>query len=1139
MQQIHWAGFSRTAVAAAAVAIVASAPALAQNTTSAVSGVVSGADGRPVAGAVVNIRHVESGSVNTATTDATGRYTARGLRVGGPFTITISKDGITETRQNVFLALAETLSLDVALGAPSATVVVTGRADNSRLDRSAMGSGTSLGSRDLAAFASVQGNLQDYARFDPRISQTDKERGQITAGGQNVRFNAITIDGVTVNDTFGLEDNNLPTLRQPIPLESIQSAQVNLSNYDVTQKGYTGANINAVTKSGTNEFKGTLSYSWRDDGLVGKRFNRVDGSYFDAPKFSEDTKAVTLGGPIIKDRLFFYAAYQEYTSSRGSPAFGPLGSSATNVGITQAAIDEAIRIARTTWGFDAGTSVVPTGLEAVQKDTLLKVDWNISDEHRLSVRYTKNDQEEPTLGGFSPTGLSLSTWWFNQTKEVESVVAQWFADWSSTFSTELKVSTRDYASRPVVPQRLPAIGLRFSGALPAGSPSGVNVNNRFLNFGTQDSRHFNELETKTTDLYFGGTWTRGAHELKFGIDYADNEVFNVFLLNTFGNYTFGCEAGTYSFGTFSSCDAMTAAQRDLATLENFRNGRPSSYTVQLPLAGRQLRDATATWSYENTGFFLQDNWRINRDLSVMLGIRVDKQNVPIKPLANTAAAQPRVAGSVGANGALVRDSGGFGLDNTQTLDGNTLVQPRVGFNWNLGTNERRMQLRGGFGLFQGAAANVWLSNPFSNTGVAIGSFSCTTFGACNTANARFTPDPDNPTRLTGQPPAPNIDFISGDLEQPSVWKANLAFDAELPRLPVVGQLTAGFEWLHTKTESGIYYQQLNLGNPTARGTDGRPLFYTPQTYNQACWTGSNFSATGACTGARARALSNPAFNNAFLARRTSKGGGDAITISIGQPSLAGLSWNLAFTRTAAQEVSPVTSSTSGSNFGNRSIFDPNEETLQNSNYLIKDRFSANVAYSKAFVGKYRTTFGVFYEGRKGRPYSWTFINDMNGDQVGGNDLMYIPSAQGSGEVVFRGGEAEEALFWRIVNENPTLASARGGIVGRNNAFAPWVNNFDVRVSQELPGFLPQHKAVFSMDILNFGNLLNKKWGRIDEIGFPSNRSFVNFNGLDSQGRYIYSLPRNAQGGVNIEDFETRQRAGESQWAIQFSLRYEF
>lgn len=1126
-----WTGYARTALAAA-VAIVVAAPALAQNTTAAVGGQVTGPDGKPLAGAAVNIRHIESGSVTNATTDAEGRYSARGLRVGGPYTITFSQGGRTERRDNVFLSLAETLALNMQLGAAGSTVLITGRAVPSRLDSTAMGSGTSLSSRELAAHASISGNLQDFARFDPRLSQTDKERGEISAGGQNTRYNAITIDGVTINDTFGLEANNLPTLRQPIPLAAIQSVQVNLSNYDITQKGYTGAGINAVTKSGTNELKGSLSYSWRDDSMVGKRYNSSTDTYFDAPTFKEDTKAITLGGPIVKDKLFFYAAYQEYTSSRTSPTFGPLGSSVTNVGITQAAIDEAISIARNTWGFDAGTSVVPQGLEAVQKDILFKLDWNINDNHRASLLYTKNEQEEPQLNGFSATGLSLSSWWFNQAKEVESVVAQWFADWTPSFSTELKVSKRDYTSVPVVPVRLPAVGLRFSGALPAGTPSSVSSNNRFLNFGTENSRHFNELGTKTTDIYAGATWTRGAHELKFGVDYADNEVFNAFLQNIFGNYTFGCEAGTYTFGTFASCDAMTPAQRDQAVLENFRNGRPSSYLVQLPLAGRTLRDAVATWSYENTGFFLQDTWKINKNLNVLLGLRVDRQDVPTKPLANAAAAAPRVAGSL-TGSTIVRDTGGFGLDNTQTLDGNTLVQPRFGFNWNLGTSERRMQVRGGFGLFQGAAANVWLSNPFSNTGVAIGSFQCTSLGACNTANARFGTNPDNPPALSGQPPAPNIDFISGDLEQPSVWKANVAFDMELPPLPVVGQLVAGFEWLHTKTESGIYYQQLNLGAPTARGTDGRPLYYTPQTYNVACWTGSNFSTTGtACAGGRQRALSNASFNNAYLARRTSQGGGDSITVSIGQPSLAGLSWNLAYTRASMKEVSPLTSSTSGSNFGNRQIFDPNEEVLQNSNYLVKDRVSASLSYSKAFFGKYRTTFGMFYEGRKGKPYTWTYINDMNGDQVGGNDLMYIPSAPGSGEVVFRGGATEEARFWEIVNANPALSSAKGGVVGRNNEFAPWVNNVDVRLSQELPGFRPNHKASVTLDILNFGNLLNKKWGRINEIGFPSNRSFVNFNGLDSQGRYIYSLG-------TLESLVTRQTAGESQWALQVTLQYEF
>ena len=209
--------------------------------------------------------------------------------------------------------------------------------------------------------------------------------------------------------------------------------------------------------------------------------------------------------------------------------------------------------------------------------------------------------------------------------------------------------------------------------------------------------------------------------------------------------------------------------------------------------------------------------------------------------------------------------------------------------------------------------------------------------------------------------------------------------------------------------------------------------------------------------------------------------------------------------------------------------------LQNSNYAVRDRFTANFTWSQAFIGNYRTTVGAFYEGRRGKPYSWTYINDLNGDQISGNDLMYIPSAQGSGEVVFKGGVAEEQRFWDIVNANPALASAKGAVVGRNNSYAPWMHNVDMRMSQELRGFAKGHKAVFTLNFLNFGNLLNKKWGHINEIDFPSRRSFVNYVGLDANGKYIYSLNTNAANA----DFVTKQNERESQWAIQATLRYEF
>ena len=1126
--------FPRTAVAAAA-AIVLAAPAFAQNTTAALSGRIVGADGKPVAGATVSILHVESRSVSTTTTDADGRYSARGLRVGGPYTVTITRAGATERRDNVFLTLAETTSLDATLGRVT-QVVVTGSAVSDKFNSAAMGSGTNVNSAQLNALASIQRSLQDYARIDPRLAQTDKERGEISAAGQNTRFNSITIDGVNVNDTFGLESNNLPTIKQPVSIEAIQSVQVNLSNYDVTQKGYTGANINAVTKSGSNDLRGSVFWVSRDQSLVGQRYNRAADTYFDAANFKEETKGFTIGGPIIKDKLFFFAAYEDFFSSRTSPDFGPVGgTSGTTVGITRSAIQSAIDVSKNTWGVDVGSPTPSSGLGVAVKDALVKLDWNINDNHRANLRWTKTDQTEPFLVGFNATGLSLSSYWYNQGKQLESVVGQWFADWSPRFSTEVKLSKRDYASEPtpVNGVRLPQITLSFAGALPPDAPAGTSANTRSLLLGTERSRHFNVLRTETLDAYVAGTYTMGAHELKFGFDRAENDIYNAFLQDTNGQYRFQCENSsttlTYSFGAIN-CATATAAQVEAAVLENYRLGRPSFYQVQLPQAGRTLSDAVAQWSYAGNGFFLQDTWKVSKALNVMFGVRVDQLDMPASPLYNAAAAAAVVPGNATTG---VRQTGGFGRDNSITLDGSLLIQPRVGFNWNLG-GERRTQLRGGIGLFQGAAANVWLSNPYSNTGIAAAVLSCTTFSTCATAGAKFNPDPTKQPSLTGTPPAANVDFLSPGLEQPSVWKTNLALDAELPALPVLGKLVAGAEVLITKTRSGITYEHLNLGDPTRTGPDGRQLFYTAQGYNPACWTATGGSlSTGACTGFRNKALSNASFNNVLLARETSLGGGEAVTLSIGKPVAGlGFGWSLAYTATQAKEVSPLTSSVSNSNWLNRNIFNPNEAVLQNSNYLIKDRISGSMTWARAFVGSYKTTVGVFYEGRRGKPYSWTYINDMNGDGVFGNDLMYIPSAPGSGEVEFRGGAAEETRFWDIVNANPALAAAKGGVVGRNNQFAPWVNNFDVRLSQELPAWTKQHRASISFDILNFGNLLNKKWGRIDEIAFPSNRSFVNYAGINAAGKYVYSLG-------TTEDFVTRQAAGESQWAVQITLKYAF
>jgi hypothetical protein len=1131
---------------------VGSASVHAQNTTAAVAGKITSVDGKAVAGATVTVLHVDSGVLNTLATDGDGRYILRGLRVGGPYTITVTKDGVTEKREGVYLQLAETTAVDAKLGGTQKveTVVVTGSAlASDKFSTTSIGAGTSLGRAELETLASIQRNLQDYARIDPRVSQTDKERGEISVGGQNSRYNKITIDGVNISDTFGLEANTLPTLKQPISIDAIQSVQVNVSNYDVSQTGYTGGNINAVTKSGTNQIKGTVSYVYRDDKWVGQRYTRTTDTYTDAPSFEETTKGFTLGGPIIKDKLFFYVGYEELKSTRNAPDVGIIGSGAgTITPISSSMVSAAQSLAQSAYGIAAG-GLDTAGRELIVKDTLGKIDWNISAKHRASLRYTKTDQKEPIFPSFftsNPTAVSLSSQWYSQDKTIETLVGQWFADWTPTLSTEVKVSNRDYHSEPKNNANLPHIVLQYTGALPAGAPAGLSTGNRSIFLGTERSRHFNVLDTKTGDFYAGANWTRGDHELKGLVDLSENKIYNAFLQDTKGNYTFSCvnssSTYTYSFGTMV-CSSATSDQVNAAVLENFQRGRPSAYTVQIPLnSGGSLNDGVATFKIRNQGVAVQDTWTISPNLTIQYGFRVDTPLMPQKPLANAAAAAPTVAGSL-VGTTLTRASGGFGLDNTTTIDGDTLVQPRVGFNYTF-DSKRPTQIRGGFGLFQGASPSVWISNIFSNTGVATRIIGCGTggFAACPAGGGIFSANPaTQQTSFPGAVPAANVDFLQDGLGQPSVWKANLGIEHQLPWWDIV----ASFEYLATKTQSGIYYQHLNLGAPTRTGTDGRPQFYTPTAYNPACWSsgGTRLTTGTVCSvDNRTRALNNPAFNNVLLAAKTNNGQGQLATVSFSGNFLKSWNWSLAYTYTEQTEVNGLTSSVSNSNWQARASFNPNANEVSNSAYLVKDRISATLSFDRQFFKGYKTRIGMFYEGRTGKPYSWTYANDFNGDGIAGNDLMYIPRAPGSGDVIFAGATAAdraatEEAFWRVVNNEGSLAKYAGRVVDRNSAFSPWSNSIDLRLSQEIPTFFKGHKAVFAFDILNFGNLLNKRWGRIDEMAFQSSggqqRNFVNFVGVDAtSGKYIYSVR-------TPDDFTTRQLRGESQWAMQATIRYEF
>ena len=1058
----------------ALVAALAAAPVFAQSTSAGLAGQVTAA-GQPVAGAEVTITHVESGTTNRVVTDASGRYNARGLCVGGPYTITVTKPGTgSDTESNVFLALNQVNNVDAQLDAnvtELGTVQVLGTNEYDLFSSDKMGAGTNVSREQIEAFPSIERNLQDYARLDPRVVQTDKSRNEISVGGQNPRYNAIRVDGISTNDAFGLESNGLPTPRQPFSMDTIEEISVDVANYDVTISGGTGGVINAVTKSGTNEYSGSVYGLFRDNDWV--RPN-TDGSGFDG--FADETTyGMTFGGPLIKDRLFFFLNYENYEQSAAAPAFGPVGSSASNiVGITQADIDAVREVAQDVYGFDPGNYSF-VGADTTGEEWGLKIDWNITDGQRFNFRYGTSDQSVAQFPDFFDDAISLDTHAYQREYTFDTYTAQLFSDWSDSFSTEAKISFRDYAAVRVPTANLPEVEIEFG-------PNSIL-------FGTEENTHANVLETQTWNAFFAGNLFLADHTIKFGFDYEDNDIYNLFGRRTNGVYRF-------------------------RSIEDFAAGDPSFYQLFYP-AGGNLDNMAAIWGLKNLGLFVQDTWLVNDNLTLTFGLRWDTPTVDSEPKYNAAA------------------EAAFGFDNSATIDGNDLVQPRFGFNYTFDT-ERRTQLRGGVGLFQGASANVWLSNPFTNTGFGYTDYRFSS-GFADSApcmqpgNECFVADPTQQVSLI--PPGSSagvqaIDFVDPELGQPSIWKANLAFDTVLPWMGMV----ASAEAILTNVEEGIYYQQLNLGAPTRVGPDGRSLFWNAAGYDRARWNqfGSNPSG-GARVSSRANAIST--FSDAIIARPTNKGASQQLTLSLTKPFQdSDWYWMFAYTYTNATEVSPLTSSTSGSQWGNNAQFQANEEVAATSSYEIPNRFTGAVSWHHAFFGDYKTSVSLFYEARNGRPYSYIFDNDANGDARFGNDLLYIPA--GRGDVLF-GSQAEEDDFFAFVESDEYLSSHMGQIAERNGARAPWVHQLDLRFSQEMPGLVEGHSAEVWLDVLNVGNLINEDWGQITEIGFPLTRGVVEYGGIDqTTGKYVYRFNE-------PDDFRLYDDRGISRWSLQLGFRYKF
>ncbi|WP_233398530.1 TonB-dependent receptor [Luteimonas sp. MC1828] len=1105
------------------IAVLAAAPVFAQSTSAGVGGLVTSSDGQPVVGAEVVITHIESGTVSRATTDASGRYNARGLRVGGPYEVTITKAGAgTKTEDNVYLALNQIGTVNAALTGDVTTLgTVTAIGVGSEVfSASKMGSGTSVSQQQIKALPSASGNIQDYIRLDPRIAFTDRASGSITAGGMNPRFNKITIDGVSASDTFGLEGNNMPTQRQPVSMEAIEALDINLSSYDVSLSGAAGANINAVTKSGTNDFRGSVYGYYRDGDWFGE--HPLTGAEFS--EFSEEsTFGATFGGPLVKDTLFFFVNYEKSQRGKPSPDLANNPVMRTDGDFDADDLAEVQRIARDVWGFEPGgtTGNGDTELE----EYAIKLDWNINENHRANVRYSKLEQSKVRPEGSSSTALALSSNWFTHNKTVESVVGQVFSDWSDTFSTEFKVSHRDYSAIRVTPTTAPAIQVYFED----GNPSNFPTAGDFIRLGTERSSMGNALLTNTWDYSGAATWTVGDHDIRFGGEYSDNEIYNYFLQDSWGNYSFYLPSRN------------AAGVRDYGALIR---GEYFDYDLQYQTAPGSV---PAQYSNRNIGLFLQDTWYVNHNLTLTLGVRADKPSASPQPAFNQVFAGPQTIDPVTG-----RWTGGFGLDNSRTYNGDFIVQPRFGFNYTF-DSDRPTQMRGGVGLFQGDAPQVWVSNAYQSTGLNYIAYSnyrnCAYTGpAPSGPNATcltspFNPDGLNPTIPPSASANRNINVIDPDFELPSVWKANLAIDHELPW----GGLVASAELLVSSVKNGLFYRSLNVG-PGFTGPDGRTLYWNP---NSVRPFGNTANPTAANPANPARYNNNSFFGDAFLLENTDEGRGQQFTVSLAKPfgEESDWSWSLGYTYTNAEEVGALTSSTASSGFGGQYGFNINEPSATTARYEIKDRFSGSLNWSHAFFGDYKTQVGMFYEGRSGRPYSYIFAGDANGDNRTFNDLFYVPSGPGdvkfgalSTTGVFTANPAMEAAFWSWLGAQDGLQAYSGTYAPENGFRAGWVNTFDVRFSQELPGFFKGHKSQLWVDVQNIGNLINDDWGHIVDYGFNGNVAAATLVGIH-EGKYVYGYRSGTEFGqasaLAVPTDADSQTNGISQWSVTVGLRYDF
>jgi outer membrane receptor for ferrienterochelin and colicin len=662
-------------------------PAYAQETSSAVRGVVEGPSG-PVSGATVTVVHEPSGTTLNTTTGTDGSFAANGLRVGGPFTVMVDAPGFETAQVNeLYLQAGLPARLPIKLQATQ-EIVVTASSIQPRIELTD-GPTTALGRADIDAASSINRDIRDLARRDPLATIDLTNARTIEIAGNNGRLNRFSVDGMQMSDDFGLNNGGLPTSRGPVPFDAIEQFSVKVAPYDIAEGDMQGGAINVVLRSGSNKFHGGAFFAYTDDGLTGSKSRTASVNLnFDSKQYGG-----WLSGPLVKDKLFFMLAYER--TKEGQPLDAGFGAGFANQvpGLSQAVIDQVSSVAQSRYGYDT-LGLIATTQEQDEK-IVGKLDWNISDSHRASMTYIRNvGTNQFQQGTFltSPFALGYQSNGYELREEVNSGTFELNSTWSDNFSTTARVAYRDYNrdQTPFGGRSFPQMEVCTD---PTTTGSATTCTGTRLFFGPDVSRQSNDLNTENLSIDLTARVEMGDHSLRMMAGYTNVHVYNLFLQRSLGDFYF---------------DSLADFTAGNANRLRYANAVPSN----------DPNDAAATFNTRNFTFGIQDDWQATDNFQFTVGLRYDIFDNDVIPPLN-ANFQSR-----------------YGFTNRKTFKGLGLFQPRMAFTWNA---TERLVVRGGIGIFGGGTPDVFLSNVYSNTGqltnaVDITRANCAASSTCGALN---------------------------------------------------------------------------------------------------------------------------------------------------------------------------------------------------------------------------------------------------------------------------------------------------------------------------------------------------------------------------------------------------------------------